>query len=300
MAPPDFSRRDVLRQAALAAGLAALGPIARAAEPTAAPGKLRLSIAGYSYRKYLTRKTDPMTLDGFLDEAAKLKLDAAEPTSYYFRDTSPKYLEHIRDRAKELGLEISGTAVGNDFAHPPGPARDRQLRHVKTWVDHAAILGAPVIRIFAGRAKKGQYAEDAHQLMVAGMKDCCAYAGTKGIALALENHGGPTTSGQDLLRFVKDVDSPHFGINLDTGNFRTPDPYADMALAAPHTINVQVKVELRVAGKRQPTDYKRIIRILRDAKYDKYVVLEYEAREDPLTAIPRHIAALKEAIAATA
>ena len=295
------SRRQFLGRAALATAGLAVGPhaaLAGAPAPPKAPFRYKLSVAGYSYRKYLTRKQKPMTLDDFLDEAVKLKLDAVEPTSYYFRDTSPKYLRHLRDRAKELGLEISGTAVGNDFGHPPGPARERQIKHVKTWVDHAAVLGAPVIRIFAGHRKKGQTADDCHKLMVDGIQECCEYAGKHGVSLGLENHGGPTTTGKDLLKFVQDVKSKWFGVNLDTGNFRTPDPYADMALAAPHAVNVQVKVELRVGGKRQPTDYKRIVDILRQAGYRRYLVLEYEAKEDPLTAIPRHIKALREAVGA--
>jgi hypothetical protein len=28
---------------------------------------------------------------------------------------------------------------------------------------------------------------------------------------------------------------------LDTGYFKTPDPYADMALVAPHALNWQIK-----------------------------------------------------------
>jgi sugar phosphate isomerase/epimerase len=303
MSPRHTSRRQFLQHAAGAAAAAALGPGALAAEakpkPKPFPGTYKLSVAGYSYRAYLTGKRKPkMTLLGdFLDRAAEMKLDAVEPTSYYFPKTSKDYLLSLRDRAQKLGLAISGTAVGNDFGHPPGPKRDAQIRHVKAWVDHAAVFGAPVIRIFAGHRHKGQSKDEAHALMVEAMRECCEYAGKHGVALALENHGGPTTSGRDLLRFVEEVDSPHFGINLDTGNFRTPDPYADMALAAPHAINCQVKVELRVKGKRQPADYERIIRILRTAGYDRYVVLEYEAREDPLTAIPRHIQALRKAIA---
>ena len=35
--------------------------------------------------------------------------------------------------------------VGNDFCVPPGAKRDAQIAGVKKWIDHAAILGAPVI-----------------------------------------------------------------------------------------------------------------------------------------------------------
>jgi sugar phosphate isomerase/epimerase len=298
MSARPLPRRDFLRRATTAAGLAALGPRARAAEPKAEPARTKLSVASYSYRDLLTAKANPMTLEGFLAKAAELKLDAVEPTSYYFKDPSAAYLRQFRERARQLGLAISGTSVGNDFAHPPGPERAKQLQHVKTWVDHAEALGAPVIRIFAGHPKKGQSPDDAHQLIVAAIEECCDYAGQHGVRLALENHGGPTATVQGLLKIVNDVKSTHFGVNLDTGNFQSADPYADMALAAPRAINVHVKAELRVGGKTEPADYKRVIRLLREAGYDRYVVLEYEAKEDPLTAIPRHIQALRDAIAA--
>jgi len=274
------------------------GRPAQAIEPIqrSGPPRLKLSIAAYSYRKLLTAKEKPMTLDDFVERAAELGLDAVEPTSYYFKDTSPAFLRHLRAKAFRLGLDISGTAVGNDFGHPPGAKRDGQIAHVKKWVDHAEILGAPVIRIFAGHARKGQAPDEAHKLMVEGIEACSAYAGEHGIYLALENHGGPTVTAEAMLRIVKDVQSPWFGVNLDTGNFRSADPYADMAAVAPYALNVQVKVEVRVGGKAEPSDYKRIVKILRAAGYRGYLALEYEAREDPLSAIPRHVTALREAI----
>jgi sugar phosphate isomerase/epimerase len=294
----DGTRREFFCTAALAAGAAAL--TAYGAEPVQRKGPpgLKLSIAAYSYRKFLSGKEPSMTLDDFLHKGAELGLDAVEPTSYYFRDTSTRYLRHLRSTAFRLGLDISGTAIGNDFGHPPGAARDGQIAHTKKWIEHAETLGAPVIRIFAGHQKKGQTAEECHKLMVAGMEETCAYAGERGVYLALENHGGPTATAEGLLKLVKDVKSPWLGVNLDTGNFRSEDPYRDMAAAAPYTLNVQVKVDVRVGGKSQPTDYKRVVTILRDAGYRGYVALEYEAAEDPMTAIPGHIAALREAIAA--
>jgi len=298
MSNGNTTRREFFCTAALAAGAAALP--ARGAEPIERKGPpgLKLSIAAYSYRKLLSGKEPAMTLDDFLETGAELGLDGVEPTSYYFRDTSTQYLRHLRSKAFRLGLDISGTAIGNDFGHPPGAARDGQLAHTKKWIDHAETLGAPVIRIFAGHQKKGQSPEACHKLMVAGMEEACAYAGERGVYLALENHGGPTTTSEMLLGLVRDVKSPWLGVNLDTGNFHTEDPYKDMAAAAPYTLNVQVKVEVSVGGKRQPSDYARIMKILRDAGYRGYVVLEYEAKEDPKTAIPGHLAALRKAIQA--
>ncbi|HMF12269.1 MAG TPA: sugar phosphate isomerase/epimerase, partial [Gemmataceae bacterium] len=78
------TRRRFLQSAV--AGLAATSTAA-AIDPIRRPGKphVRLSIAGYSYRKYLDLKQKPkpaMTYDDFIDNAAALDLDAVELTAY--------------------------------------------------------------------------------------------------------------------------------------------------------------------------------------------------------------------------
>ena len=83
----------------------------------------------------------------------------------------------LRRRCFQLGLDVSGTAVGNDFGLPAGSKRQEQIELVKRWVDFAEILGAPVIRIFAGHVAKEQTAAEGHSLMVAGIEECCDYAG---------------------------------------------------------------------------------------------------------------------------
>ena len=37
----------------------------------------------------------------------------------------------------------------------------------------------------------------------------------------------------------------------------------------------------------------RLVGLLRNARYSGYVVLEYEAKEDPMKAVPRHIKTLR-------
>ena len=50
-------------------------------------------------------------------------------------------------------------------------------------------------------------------------------------------------------------DSPNLGVNLDTGNLHTKDPYDDLARVAPYAVNVQVKTEIRREGKTtEPAD----------------------------------------------
>jgi sugar phosphate isomerase/epimerase len=195
-------------------------------------------------------------------------------------------------------LDISGTAVGNDFCEPPGPKRDEQIALVKRWIDHAEVLGAPVIRIFSGSVKRGQSAKEAHRMAVEGIEECCQYAGEHGVFLALENHGGLTESAEGILGLVRDVKSAWFGVNMDTGNFHTDDVYGDLAKLAPYTLNVQVKVVIQPAGdKKQPTDFARLAKILREAGYRGYIVLEFGEPGDPREECRKYVAQLREAFA---
>jgi len=304
--PKPRSRRGFFRDAAmltagaaggLAGGLFPSGT--RAIEPIQrnTTAKFKFSLAGYSYRRLLTGDPPELTLEDFIADCARFGLEGTEPTSYYFpKDVTFDYLRSLKHLTFRLGLDISGTAVGNDFCHPPGPERDEQIAHVKRWIEYAEVLGAPVIRIFSGRPRAEQTLEEAHRLAVQGIEECCDYAGRHGVFLALENHGGLTKEVDGMLKLIADVKSPWFGVNFDSGNFTSADPYADLARIAPYTLNAQIKVVIRTPDRKKvPSDFDRLAKILSDAGYRGYIVLEYEENEDPRTACPRYLEKLREA-----
>jgi sugar phosphate isomerase/epimerase len=298
-----FSRRRFLNLAGAGVAAGVLAFPARAAKPLPRNGlsHMKLSLAAYSFRDSLPKRGTPeeeaqaaMRLDDFIDLCASLGLDGTELTSYYFPKTvTPEYLVALKQRAFRLGLDISGTAIGNDFCHPPGPARDEQLAMTREWIDHAAAMGAPVIRIFAGNANKGEAEDVAIQRCVDGINESLAYAAEKGVLLALENHGGITATPAQMMRIIDGVsDSPWFGVNFDSGNFNTDDPYRDLAVIAPYAINAQIKVKLQRNGVQEEADFPRIIGILKDAGYRGYIVLEYE-EDRPHEMVPRYIDQLR-------
>jgi sugar phosphate isomerase/epimerase len=304
-----ISRRTLL---ALSSGLLA-APAVRAMDafPRQGPPRLRLSLAAYSFRDFFrdqpgaARSTDPrartLDLQGFIDFCAAHGCAGTELTSYYFpQPVTEAFLLQLRRHAFLRGISISGTAVGNTFTPPPGEKRDREIAQVKHWIEHARVLGAPHIRVFAGNTD-GQPLREAQRNCIAALEDCAEAAGRAGIFLGIENHGGIVAEADGLLEIVKAVRSPWVGVNLDTGNFHTDDPYADIARCVPYAVNVQIKVEVRRrdAGT-EAADYPRLAKILRDAGYQGWVALEYEAREDPFTAVPRHLQELSRVMGAAA
>ncbi len=294
------TRRQFLRSTLAAGSGLVLAASAPAIEPIRRTGSshLRLSIAAYSYRNYLGLKIKPkppMTLEDLVDLAAGMNLDAVEFTAYYFADTSPAYLAGLKGKCSRLGLDVSGTAVGNNFCTSDPKKLKEQVASVKEWTERSSLLGAKTMRIFAGGVDKGDTEDKARARCVAAIQEACDHAAKYGVILALENHGGIVSTVDQMLRLVQEVKHDWFGVNWDSGNFHGADPYADLAKLAPYAVTAQIKTEIQRAGmKKEDADLKRLVDTLRAVGYRGYVALEYEAAEDPKTAIPRHVETLKK------
>ena len=197
-----LTRRNALKLAgstALAgisgtAAFAATEPFIRVGEP-----RLRLGLAAYSFRNYFksvrgkanTKNPDnQIEMTDFIKFCAENNCGGAELTSYFFDpDVGGDYLAECRHLAHTTGIEISGTAVGNNFSYPKGaPERAEQMAYVKQWIDNAAILGAPHIRVFAGKHPKGVSEEEAEKNASEALEEAGGYAGERGIFLGIENH----------------------------------------------------------------------------------------------------------------
>ncbi len=305
----SLSRRQALQSLAAIAGGAIAAPHAAVGiGPFVRPGSpsFRLGLAAYSFREYFAMVKgkrqeipggrDPLTMPGFIDYCADRGIAGAELTGYFF---PPQFslddYRKIRRHAFLRGVAISGTAIGNDFTLADGADHDAQIADAKLWIDRAAAMGAPHVRVFAGSGN-GREKDAAMAQCIAALEECSAYAGERGVFVGLENHGGIVAEADDLLAITRAVNSEWFGINLDTGNFHTEDPYTDLARCAPFAVNVQVKIEVRAKdGEPEPTDYGRIASLLREANYQGFVTLEFEDKA-PFDHVPSHLKSLQESL----
>ena len=57
---------------------------------------------------------------------------------------------------------------------------------------------------------------------------------------------------------------------------------------------------MKVGPKKEPADLAKVVRILRDAGYGGWVVLEYEGEEEPYDGVPKAIEQLKALLASAA
>jgi sugar phosphate isomerase/epimerase len=301
MSDPRTSSRREFAKVTVAAGVSALlGTRESEALAGAAPAiHLKVGCAAYSFRSALDLKKPTMTLEEFMTHCAEWGAEGVELTEYFFpKPVTPAYILRLKRLALASGLAITGTPIGNRFTLPPGEARDAQIASVRRWIDVAADLGAPTVRIFAGGAAAGTDASQARKWAVECIESCLDQAARRGVVLVLENDGGVTSDADGTLEIVRAIKSEWFGMNLDTGNFKTADPYSDVERCAALAVTCHFKTEITRKGEPKPeaTDMARMVEILRKANYRGYLNLEYEGQEDSMTAVPRYLQTIRQLV----
>jgi sugar phosphate isomerase/epimerase len=304
-----LSRREFLGSLAATSAFAAPRPV------------LKTSLNAYSFNKLLNDnikgRAKGVTLIEVLEFAARCKFDGFDPTGYFFPGypaiPPDSYVDDLRRRASDLGLGISGTGVRNNFTTADKEVRDQGVRHIKEWIEVAARLGAPVIRVFADtqmRAEtwqtvsKGATRSQVQAWIAAALHDCAEHGRKFNVKVGVQNHGDFLKTGEEQLSLIKAVNSDWCGPIVDTGYYKTPDPYADIALVAPYALNWQVKESPFGEDSNVPTDLVKLLTIVRKSGYSGYLPIETLPHRgkpyDPFQVVPAFLAQLKDAIAKTA
>ena len=284
-------RRDLMKAAVLS-----LAANAASAQTETLKGKARLktAICAYSYREMLAKKT--LTYEDLVRMAAEMNIDGLDLTVYWFPNTSPEFLLPLKRLAYRMGVEIYSISIRSNMCQPTEELRAKEVAEMRKWVDAASMLGAGHIRVFGGTVPKGRTDDEAAGWVVACLKDAVKYAGSKGVILGIENHGGITETAGRIIEIVKKVDSPWLGVNLDTGNFKTR-VFEQIEQLIPYSVNVQVKADLVEDGIHKEGDWDRVALLLANAGYKGYLALEYEAAGDVNAAMPRLLKKLRRVAA---
>jgi sugar phosphate isomerase/epimerase len=336
----QYSRRNFLKSAsllplaagAMAAGLPIAGSAAQGPIKRVGGSSLKISCNAYSFGKLLNDQLQGrgagISLFDLAEFCAKQNFDGFDATGYYFPGyekngpgvPTDKYIFDLKRRAFDLGLGISGTGVGNNFTVGDKTARAKDVQRIKNWVEVAAKLGAPVIRVFADTQMRAQTwqsvsngatRDQVEEWIAANIRECADHGAKYGVIIGVQNHGDFLKTADDLIKLIKRVDSPWCGAIVDTGYFKAADPYAEMAKAAPYAVNWQVKqspegVENEAAA---PTDLKRLLKIVRESGYRGYLPIETlsprgaaagSSAYDPYKVVPAFLTQLRQAIAETA
>ncbi len=183
---------------------------------------------------------DALTLEEMIERARKygyegIEIDGKRPHGNPL-DWPRRRCKELRTIADGEGIEIFGVAANNDFSSPMPEYRECQVAYVKELIRMTSDLGARTLRMFLawpGVTKHPQIAqykiardiwkythekfteEEIWAWCRQGMTECARYAEDAGVILALQNHTPVIRDYQDVLRMVKEVNSPNLKVSLD-------------------------------------------------------------------------------------
>jgi len=253
----------------------------------------RIGLNAYSFNTQLTNGS--MTLEDVVHYCAQQGIDAVDPTGYYFpgypKVPSDETIFRLKRTAHWCGVSISGTGVRNDFAVADRDARKLHIQMVKEWIEVAAKLGAPVLRVFTGRRQPEGYSFDqVVEWMIPDFRECAAHAARYGVILGLQNHNDFAKTADQTIRIINAVDSEWFGGVLDIGSLRTNETYGEIEKLVPYAVSWQLKEEVSNGVK---TDLTKVKAIIDRAGYRGYLPIETLGKGDPKVKIPEFVAQVR-------
>jgi sugar phosphate isomerase/epimerase len=146
---------------------------------------MRLCCLSLSFRPQFTAKQlEDLT---FVDLCAQLQLDGVDFNMGSFRSLAADHLRKVKKACLERGLTIACVGINNNFGRPLEEQEQVQQR-IRLGIDTAQILGAPVVRLFAGYVGKDDSREAVWKRTVEGLKRATDYAEKAGIVAAVQNH----------------------------------------------------------------------------------------------------------------
>jgi len=307
-------RQFLTGTAAAALGLPFLGNVAADDQaPTKRQGN-RIAVSTYSFWQF---KIEPLrNIEKCIDLAADMGFDGVEILHVQMEDESNGYLQKLKQRAFRRGIDLCGFSTHQTFVSPDKGIRQKNIEHTIRCIELAYRLGIPTIRVNTGRwgtskdfdelmANKGieprlpGVSDDTgYGWVVDGLQQCLSKAEECGVVLGLENHWGLGRTAAGVNRVVDAINSPWLQVTLDTGNF-LENMYEQMDAIAARAVLVQAKTYY--GGGTWYTldvDYPRVAEILRKHRYQGYISLEFEGKEDALIAVPKSLALLRQAFGA--
>jgi sugar phosphate isomerase/epimerase len=298
-----MNRRSFLKNTGLAgAGLTVAGPVASwLMENTLLPGNkpfFTLSLAQWSLHKAILETKTLAALD-FAKKARALGFGAVEYVNDLYRPELEsmgldKLVKELKTRSNDNGVKNVLIMIDGEgeLAALPKTQRDEAIAKHSKWVDAAAELGCHSIRVnlFGTGAENdfGTWKETS----VDGLGRLAEYAGKSRVNVIVENHGGLSSDAGKLTDVIKAINLKNCGTLPDFGNFCVKrrggerwgapcideyDKYKGVLELMPFAHGVSAKTyDFDANGNETTIDYKKMLKIVKDAGYTGHIGIEYE------------------------
>jgi len=299
----NLARRKFLKSAAASAALPGLGLLEERKPDVPFPSgaRERIAVASYPFREVVLGRRDSsagpskMPLKEFAAHVrAKFEVRRIEPWSAHFLSQEPAYLEEIANGLARAGCSIANIAAdGENSFYARDPAvRGRAVSFGKSWIDTAARLKSPGVRINLPGGRDGKPDQ---ALVAEGLKQVAEYAATKNVVVHLENDNPTSEDPFFLVAVLDQVQSPWLRALPDFGNSLAALPaeraYAglDQMFARAYGISHAKDSATTAGGAVVSVDMPRVFALAKKHHYRGFFSMEWDSEGDPYAGTARLI-----------
>ncbi|HEY2934249.1 MAG TPA: SMP-30/gluconolactonase/LRE family protein [Acidobacteriota bacterium] len=272
---------------------------------------MKLSNYSLNYSRLLAARQ--MDIFRFLEICRELQLEGASLHVRDLESTQPDYLKKIRRHFLDNGLSLALLTVTTDFGKADHqPEFEKAVEALRV----AAFLGAPLLRVFAGSPVAETERSATFQRAAGGLRKVCEAAAEWGIPVGLQNHnhGALCRTGDEVIRFMRNVNHANLTFVLDTGQFagsrgasgaappelQSADPMESIRQTASLARYVRAKFYSPARDGSEPSiDYRKVVDIMDGVHYQGFIDIVYEPPqdgEDLRSALPRVVSFLRSVI----
>jgi sugar phosphate isomerase/epimerase len=168
---------------------------------------------------YALREQDLDTTFTVIADGGCRKVDLWGGLPNYSNDPAECDVPALKAKAAQYGLAIAnlGTYPGRKIAEV---GYEAEMLEMTRAIDNAAFLGARSIRVCPGHGEDPGIVDE----VIPFFRQAAGHAAEKGVYLGMENHKGSIARDPDLvMRLVRAVDSPFFGILYEPANLMACD-----------------------------------------------------------------------------
>jgi uncharacterized protein (DUF362 family)/sugar phosphate isomerase/epimerase len=240
------------------------------------PRTIRPSICSIAWRN------DPIeSILSLVARAGYLGLEAWGPHLDRFAQEQGSLIP-LAQHFSASGLTVPMISAYFDMEKDP----EGSLEIARRYAGYAAILQAPLIRVFTRGGDSAQASIGTWRKVVANLREVCRIGADQGLAYAIETHDGhlhDTT--ETTLRLIRQVGAPNLGVNLDIFNLFAigEDPVRALKRLLPWLRIVHLKNGMREGATYRngaplaegAMDYRPFLQALAEANYGGYASIEW-------------------------
>jgi sugar phosphate isomerase/epimerase len=248
----------------------------------------RLAVASYPFRKQVPLLEFPKVVSD------RFGIQGVELLGEHFLSTDGAYLDQLRAALLKAGSRVVNIPVdrlGGSFYDSDGEVRKVAIATSKRWIDVAATLGSPSVRLHVIAAKTPPNVSVAAE----SLREVAEYGEKKNVVAHLENDDAHSEEAFFLVDVIKAANTMWLRALPDFCNsmlLERGDDYNYQAVAAlfAHAYGIcHVKDSEQDGKKMFHVDLGRTFEIARAAGYRGYFSMEYDAEGDPFEATARLI-----------